>query len=100
MALELLAKTGDIVGQWKEHFRCLPNLQSVYKMSDKYIIIAEVSELIKKNVAGRRVPRAGKIHSGKQKALEIVGLLWLLHLFNVATTPVEWQTGVVVVFFF
>ena len=41
----------------------------------------------------------GEICFEMLKALNMVGLSWLTHLFNVTwrseTTPVEWQTGVV-----
>ena len=59
----------------------------------------EVARVVKK-LHGSKVQGVAKIHPEMLKALDIVGLSWLTHLFNVAwrsgTTPVDWHTEVVV----
>ena len=64
------------------------------------IILVEVAEVVKKLPSSEA---GGKICPEILKAFDIVGLAWLTHLFNVAwrsgTTPVEWQTVVVVPIF-
>lgn len=61
--------------------------------------LAEIAEVVKKLVS-IKVPGADEIHSEILKALDIVTLFWLKHLFSVTqrsgTVPVEWQTGVMV----
>ncbi|XP_013872670.1 uncharacterized protein LOC106523692 [Austrofundulus limnaeus] len=108
---ELLTRTEDIVGQWKEHFEDLlnPSFMSTFDESesedsgeDESITMAEVTKVVKKLLGGR-APGVEEIRPEMLKVLDVVGLSWLTHLFNIAwrtgTTPVEWQTRVVVPIF-
>ena len=60
---------------------------------------AKVTEVVKKLLAGR-VPEVDEICPELLKALDVVGLLWLTRLCNIAwssgAVPLDWQTGVVV----
>jgi len=78
---KLLIRTGDITGQWKEHFE-------------------EVAAKVVKKILGSKAPGVDEIRPEMLKAPGIVGLSWLTRLFNVAwgsgTVPLDWQTVVVV----
>ena len=108
---ELLTRTGDIVGRWKEHFEELLNPANTSSVEEagledsgvsSFISVAEVAEVVKKLLGGK-APGVDEIRPEMLKALDIVGLSWLTRLYNVAwasgTVPVEWQTGVVVPIF-
>lgn len=108
---ELLTRTGDIVGRWKEHFEELLNPNNTSSVEEAEpedsgesapISLAEVAEVVKKLLSGKS-PGVDEIRPEMLKALDIVGLSWLTRLFSVAwrsgTVPVEWQTGVVVPIF-
>ena len=108
---ELLTQTEDIVGRWKEHFEELLNpantpsgeeAESEASGEAPAIYLAEVAEIVKQLFSGKASGVDG-IGPEMLKAMDIVGLLWLTRLFNVAwesgTVPVAWQTGVVVPIF-
>ncbi|TWW77032.1 R2DM Retrovirus-related Pol polyprotein from type II retrotransposable element [Takifugu flavidus] len=63
---------------------------------------AEVAEVVKKLLGGK-APGVDEIRPEYLKALDVVGLLWLTRLCNIAWTlgavPLDWQTGVVVPLF-
>ncbi|TWW68233.1 hypothetical protein D4764_19G0000310 [Takifugu flavidus] len=63
---------------------------------------AEVAEVVKKLI-GCKAPRVDEIRPEFLKALDVVGLLWLTRLCNIAWTsgagPLDWQTVVVVPLF-
>jgi len=62
------------------------------------ISLAEAAMVVKKLLGGK-APGVDEIRPEMLKALDIVGLSWLTHLFNVAwgsgTVPLDWQTVVV-----
>uniref|UniRef100_A0A8C6PJP1 Endonuclease/exonuclease/phosphatase domain-containing protein n=1 Tax=Nothobranchius furzeri TaxID=105023 RepID=A0A8C6PJP1_NOTFU len=108
---ELLTSNGAIVGRWKEYFEEL--LNPTYAHSEEEpelgdlgidcpISGAEVAEVVKQ-LHSIGAPGADEIRPGHLKAMDVVGLLWLTHLCNIAwpsrAVPVEWETGVVVPIF-
>uniref|UniRef100_A0A8C2ZPF1 Reverse transcriptase domain-containing protein n=1 Tax=Cyclopterus lumpus TaxID=8103 RepID=A0A8C2ZPF1_CYCLU len=108
---ELLTRTGDIVGRWKEHFEELLNPANMSPGEGAApedfgvvspISLAEVAKVVKKLLGGK-APGVDEILPEMLKALDIVGLSWLTRLFSVAwgsgTVPMDWQTGVVVPIF-
>ena len=89
---ELLTLTGDIVGQWKEHFEDLLNPTGMSSLEEAElhdsgevspISLAEVSEVVKKLLSGKALG-VYENHPEMLKALDIVGLSWLACLFSVA----------------
>ncbi len=70
---------------------------------DTAISLAEVSEVVKKLLRGT-APSMNDICPEMLKALDIVELYWVTGIFSVTwrsgTVPVEWQTRVVIFFFF
>uniref|UniRef100_A0A8C6LTH4 Endonuclease/exonuclease/phosphatase domain-containing protein n=1 Tax=Nothobranchius furzeri TaxID=105023 RepID=A0A8C6LTH4_NOTFU len=108
---ELLTSIGAIVGRWKEYFEELLNPTYVHSEEepepgdlemDCPISGAEVAEVVKQPHNGG-APGADEIRPGYLKAMDVVGLLWLTRLCNIAwssgAVPVQWQTGVVVPIF-
>ena len=108
---ELLTRTGDIVGRWKEHFEELLNPANMSLGEGAApedfgvfapISLAEVTKVVKKLLGGK-APGVDEIRPEMLKALDTVGLSWLTRLFSVAwgsgTVPMDWQTGVVVPIF-
>ncbi|TWW60624.1 R2 Retrovirus-related Pol polyprotein from type I retrotransposable element [Takifugu flavidus] len=76
----LLTSTRDVVDRWKEYFEDLLNPTNTLSS-----------------------PGVDEIRPESLKALDVVGLLWLTRLCNIAWTsgavPLDWQTGVVVPLF-
>ena len=68
-------------------------------MEDLSITLVEVTRVVKKLPSGK-ASGLDKIHPETLKPLDKMGLSWLTRLFSVGwrsgTTPVEWQTGMVV----
>jgi len=106
---ELLSQIEDIVGPWKEHFEDLLNSASMFTIEesedlgeDSSITLAEVIEVVKK-LPSDKAPGVNEIFPEMLQTLVMVGLFWLTCLFNVTwrseSTPVEWQTEVVVPIF-
>ena len=108
---EPLTSNEDIVDRWKEHFEDLLNpLSAPSSMETELecpertdsITVAEVTTAVK---ALRRGKAAGvdEIRPEMLKALDAVGIAWLTRLFGVVwregSTPLDWQTGVVVPLF-
>ncbi|KAK3558133.1 hypothetical protein QTP86_009867 [Hemibagrus guttatus] len=104
---ELLASTGDIVGQWKEYFEDLLNPTGTPSVEepeaedsevDSFITQAEVIEVVQQLLGGK-APGVDEIRPEYLKSLDVVGLSWLTHLCNIAwrsgTVPLDWSTGVV-----
>ncbi|XP_014832063.1 PREDICTED: uncharacterized protein LOC106910031 [Poecilia mexicana] len=107
----LLTLTRDVVGRWAEYFEDLlnpTNMPSVEEAepedsgSGSPISGDEVAEVVKK-LLGDRAPGVDEICPEFLKALDVVGLCWLMRLCNVTWTteevPLDWQTGVVVLLF-
>ena len=92
---ELLTRTGDIVGRWKEELLNLTNTSSVEEADSEdsgevsSICLAEVSESVEKLLSGK-VPGVDEICPEMLKALDIVGLSWLTRLFSVETGKLGW----------
>ncbi len=107
---ELLTSTGEIVGQWKEHFEDLHNPFDMHSAEDIELEDLEVGYLISgaevteaaKQLCSNSAPGVDELCPEFLKALDAVGLSWLTRLCNIAWTsgavPLEWQTGVVVPF--
>ncbi|KAK3508205.1 hypothetical protein QTP70_017467 [Hemibagrus guttatus] len=108
---ELLASTGDIVGQWKEYFKDLLNPTDTPSVEepetedsevDSFITQAEVTEVVQQLLGGK-APGVEEIPPEYLKSLDVVGLSWLTRLCNIAwrsgTVPLDWATGVVIPLF-
>ncbi|KAK3511173.1 hypothetical protein QTP70_032217, partial [Hemibagrus guttatus] len=108
---ELLVSTGDIVGRWKEYFEDLLNPTDTPSIEepetedsevDSFITQAEVTEVVHQLLGGK-APGVDEIRPEYLKSLDVVGLSWLKHLYNIAwrsgTVPLDWATGVVVPLF-
>ncbi|KAK3570524.1 hypothetical protein QTP86_022063, partial [Hemibagrus guttatus] len=108
---ELLASTGDIVGQWKEYFEDLLNPTDTPSVEepeaedsevDSFITQAEVTVVVQQLLGGK-APGVDEIRPEYLKSLDFVGLSWLTRLCNIAwwsgTVPLDWATGVVVPLF-
>ncbi|TWW77036.1 hypothetical protein D4764_12G0004260 [Takifugu flavidus] len=107
----LLTSTWDVVDRWKEYFEDLLNPTNAPSSEEEgpgdlgtgsRISGAEVAEVVKKLLVGK-APGVDEIRPEYLKALDVVGLLWLTRLCNIAWTlgavPLDWQTGVVVPLF-
>ncbi|KAK3515853.1 hypothetical protein QTP70_034764, partial [Hemibagrus guttatus] len=108
---ELLASTGDIVGQWKEYFKDLLNPTDTPSIEepeaedsevDSFITQAEVTEVVQQLLGGK-APGVDEIRPEYLKSLDVVGMSWLTRLCNIAwrsgTVPLDWATGVVIPLF-
>ena len=105
---DVLTRARDIIEQWKEHFEdvldltCFFSIKEAESEDEAPITLAEMAEVVKK-LPTDRVPGMDETNPEMLKALDIVGLSWLTHFLNVVqrsgTTPVGWQTRVVVPIF-
>ncbi|KAK3526686.1 hypothetical protein QTP70_031467 [Hemibagrus guttatus] len=108
---ELLASTGDSVGQWKEYFEDLLNptdMPSVEEPEaedsevDSFITQAEITEVVQQLLSGK-APGVDEIRPEYLKSLDAVRLSWLTRLCNIAwrsgTVPLDWAIGAVVSLF-
>ncbi|KAK3523148.1 hypothetical protein QTP86_020202 [Hemibagrus guttatus] len=96
---ELLASTGDIVGQWKEYFEDLLNPTDTPSIEepeaedsevDSFITQAEVNEVVQQLLGGK-APGVDEIRPEYLKSLDVVGLSWLTHLCNIAVLEGSWE---------
>ncbi|KAK3560600.1 hypothetical protein QTP86_010935 [Hemibagrus guttatus] len=108
---ELLALTGDIVGQWEEYFEDLLNPTDTPSVEepeaeeskvDSFITQADATEVVQQLLGGK-APGVDEIRPEYLKSLDVVGLSWLTRLCNIAwrsgTVPLDWATGVVIPLF-
>ncbi|KAK3517264.1 hypothetical protein QTP70_001756 [Hemibagrus guttatus] len=75
---------------------------TVYSGGGELLFSAKVTEVVQQLLGGK-APRVDKICPEYLNSLDVVGLSWLTHLFNIAwrsgTVPLDWVTGVVVPLF-
>ncbi|KAK3535695.1 hypothetical protein QTP70_020572, partial [Hemibagrus guttatus] len=108
---ELLASTGNIVGQWKEYFEDLLNPTDTPSVEepevedsevDSFITQPEVTEVVQQLLGGKALG-VDEIRPEYLKSLDVVGLSWLTRLCNIVwqsgTVPLDWATGVVIPLF-
>ncbi|KAK3515182.1 hypothetical protein QTP70_009592 [Hemibagrus guttatus] len=103
---ELLASTGDIVGQWKEYFEDLLNPTDTSSLekpeAEDSDIDSFITQVVQQLLSGK-APGVDEIRREYLKSLDVVGLSWLTHLCNIVwwsgTVPLDWVAGVVVPLF-
>ncbi|TWW69277.1 hypothetical protein D4764_18G0000830 [Takifugu flavidus] len=93
----LLTSTRDVVDRWNEYFEDLLNPTNTPSNEEarpgdlgigSHVSGAEVAEVVKKLLGGK-APGVDEIRPKFLKALDVVGLLWLTRLCNIA-----WTSGV------